>query len=204
MKKLVVEFIGTMFLVLAFGFTGNPLAIGIMLMVMVYMGGHISGGYYNPAVTVAIWLRGKLDLKGTVKYIIAQILGAFTAAFLYYIIKGSTFAPTPGTGIPAWKSILVEFIFTFALALIVLTVATAKKLEGNYIYGLAIGLTVTASAFTGGEISGGAFNPAVALGPMIMDVFQGGSSMANIFIYLIGPFVGGILSTYVFKYLNDE
>ena len=202
MRKLVMEFIGTMFLVLAIGFSGNPLAIGLMLAVMVYMGGHISGAHYNPAVTIAIWLRGKMDAKEIPGYIIAQILGAFIAALIFYMVNNSTFFPAPGSGVAAWKSILIEAIFTFALASVILNVATTKKLEGNYIYGLAIGLTLSVSAFSGGNVSGGAFNPAVGLGPILMDMFTGGSSTSHLLIYLTGPFVGGIIAAYVFKYLN--
>jgi len=204
MKQYLMEFIGTMFLVLAIGFSQNPLAIGLMLMVMVYMGGHISGGHYNPAVTLAVFMRGKIEKKLLPGYMISQILGAFTAALIFYIVNSDSFYPAPAAGFALWKTILLELIFTFALCSVVLAVATSEKMEGNYIYGLAIGLTVTASAFSVGGITGGAFNPAVYLGPMLMDTFTGGSSISHIVLYLIGPFAGGALAAVIYKVLNSD
>lgn len=204
MKQYLMEFIGTMFLVLAIGFSQNPLAIGLMLMVMVYMGGHISGGHYNPAITLAVFMRGKIEKKLLPGYMISQILGAFTAALIFYIVNSDSFYPAPAAGFALWKTILLELIFTFALCSVVLAVATSEKMEGNYIYGLAIGLTVTASAFSVGGITGGAFNPAVYLGPMLMDTFTGGSSISHIVLYLVGPLAGGALAAVIYKILNSE
>ena len=204
MKEYLMEFIGTMFLVLAIAFSQNPLAIGLMLMVMVYMGGHISGGHYNPAVTLAVFMRGKIESKFVTGYMISQILGAFTAALIFYIVSSNSFYPSPAEEFAIWQTILLELIFTFALCSVVLAVATSEKMAGNYIYGLAIGLTVTASAFSVGDITGGAFNPAVYLGPMLMDTFTGGSSISYIVLYLVGPFAGGALAAVVYKILNSN
>ena len=168
MKNYLTEFIGTFFLVLTIGLTviaGSPfapLAIGSALMVMVFMGGHISGAHYNPAVSLAVFLRGRMDsAMEMVYYWIAQILGAFVAAVIVYLCVSNTFAPAPGANASMLGVLLVEFLFTFALALVVLNSATAKGTEGNSFYGLAIGFTVMVGAFAGGDISGGAFNPAV-------------------------------------------
>lgn len=204
MRSYLMELIGTFFLVSAIGFSGNPFAIGIMLAVMIYAGGHISGAHYNPAVTLAVFLRGKLPSKEVVPYMISQIIGAFLAAFIVLIVTGKTFAPAPGDGIEIWKAIVVEMIFTFALATVVLNVATSSKLEGNKIYGFAIGMTVLASAICVGGISGGAFNPAVAIGPMIVSAVKGGTQINQVYVYLIGCFAGGALAAYGFKYLNNE
>lgn len=138
-------------------------------MVMVYMGGHISGGHYNPAVTLAVWLRGKLESRLVAGYMFSQILGAFAAALIFYLVQDRTFSPAPAAGVDVWKSILLELLFTFALCSVVLAVATSDRLKGNYIYGLAIGFTVLTGAFSVGSITGGAFNPAVAFGPQLMD-----------------------------------
>ncbi len=199
-----MEFVGTMFLVLVIALTGNPFAIGITLMVMVYMGGHISGGHYNPAVTLAVWIRGKLKANKIFGYMSSQVLGAFAAAFIAYILIGRPFVPSPTIGVVMWKSILVEILFTFALCSVVLAVATSKKLEGNHIYGLAIGFTLAVGAFAGGGISGGAYNPAVALGPMIFKSLIEAQSWNNLMIYLIGPFAGAILSSLAFRYFNPK
>ena len=199
-----MESIGAMFLVLVIALTGNPFAIGLMLMVMVYMGGHISGAHYNPAVTLAVWIIGKLKSNKIFGYMVSQVLGAFVAAFIAYSLVGKTFVPSPGIGVAMWQSVLVEILFTFALCSVILAVATSKKLEGNYIYGLAIGFTLAVGAFAGGNISGGAYNPAVALGPMILKSLIEGYNFSNLIIYIIGPFAGAILAALVFRYLNPK
>ena len=204
MKEYVMEFIGAMFLVLAIAFTGNPLAIGLMLMAMVYIGGHISGAHYNPAVTLAVWLRGKMNANKIFGYMASQVLGAFAASYIFYIVSGKTFLPSPGIGVSVWNSILVEALFTFVLCSVVLAVATSKKLEGNHIYGLAIGMALASGAYVGGNISGGVYNPAVALGPMILKSLVEGYSFSNLIIYLIGPFAGAIFAGLIFKYLNPK
>lgn len=204
MKEYLMEFIGTMFLVLAVGFSQNPLAIGLMLAVMVYMGGHISGGHYNPAVTLAVFLRGKLEGKFVAPYMISQVLGAFTAALIYYAVISSTFYPAPSAGIALWKTILLELLFTFALCSVVLAVATSEKTKGNYIYGLAIGLTVTVGAYSVGPITGGAFNPAVFLGPMLMDIFTDGSSVQHLILYIVGPIGGSALAAIIYRIINTD
>ncbi len=209
MKNYLTEFIGTFFLVLTIGLTViaespfAPLAIGSALMVMVFMGGHISGAHYNPAGSLAVFLRGRMDsAKEMVYYWIAQILGALVAAVIVYLCVSDTFAPAPGANASMQGVLLVEFLFTFALALVVLNTATANGTEGNSFYGLAIGFTVTVGAFSGGEISGGAFNPAGGVGPFLMDVIAGGGTIANIWIYLVAPLAGGAVAAYVFKIQN--
>ncbi len=204
MRNYLTEAIGTFFLVLAVCFTGNPLAIGLMLAVMVYIGGHISGGHYNPAVSLAVFFRKGLSSQSLVGYWASQIIGAFLAAMVFYIISHKTFVPMPGVGYSFQSALILELLCTFALALVVLTVATASKLKGNYVYGFAIGLTVTSAAFIAGPISGGAFNPAVALGPIILDAMLGGSGLANLLLYILGPLAGGALAAFVFGYINNE
>ena len=204
MKNYLVELIGTFFLVFVIALTGNPIAIGSILMVMVYMGGHISGAHYNPAVTLGVLIRKKIETKDAISYMAFQVIGAFLAALLYYLIYGKTFAPAPDPGFHIIKSVLIEGTFTFALVMVVLNVATHKKTEGNSYYGLAIGFTILAAAFAGGPISGGAFNPAVGLGPILMDTFTGGDSIGNLWVYLVGPFGGGIVAGIIFNYLNKD
>ncbi|WP_372367653.1 MIP/aquaporin family protein [Candidatus Uabimicrobium sp. HlEnr_7] len=205
MKSYIMEFIGTMFLVLAIGLTQDPLAIGIMLTAIIYAGGHISGAHYNPAITIAIWMRGKLATKYVAGYILMQILGAFVAAALCYYMAEKTFVPNLGEGITVSQAIIAEIIFTFLLAMVILNVATSSKLEGNYIYGLAIGFTVTASAFCVGGISGAVLNPAVGLSFVLVGkIINSGISIEQLYIYLTAPFVGGILAFLAFRFLNSE
>jgi aquaporin Z len=205
MNKYITEFIGTFFLVLTIGLSvlgGTPmapLAIGASLMVMVYMGGHVSGGHYNPAVSLAVLLRGKLQRRDVVPYMAMQVVGALAAAAIVYVVLGRTFAPAPGDAASPLAALLVEVLYTTALCLVVLHSATAPQTTGNSFYGLAIGFTVTAGAFAGGPISGGAFNPAVGVGPIVMQALLGGGSVGDLWLYLVGPFVGGGLAAAVYR-----
>ena len=206
MKKYVTEFIGTFFLVFIIGLCVvqgvgmAPLAIGAGLMILVYMGGHISGAHYNPAVTLGVIMRGSIASKEVVPYIVAQILGAIAASLAVNGILGQTFTPAPGSGISAGAAIGIEILFTFLLVLVILNVATSKSTEGNDYYGLAIGFTLVVAAFAGGAISGGAFNPAVGIGPIVVDVMMGNGTFGNLWLYLVGPVVGGALAAVVFKF----
>jgi aquaporin Z len=201
MNKYVVELIGTFFLVLTVGSTvitpgaGNlaPLAIGSALMVMVFAGGHISGGHYNPAVTLGVWLRGKCETRDVLPYWVSQLLGAGLAALVVRFFKGVP--ALPGSGLPILPALVAEFLFTFALVYVVLNVATAKGTAGNSFYGLAIGMTVMTGAFAVGNISGAAFNPAVAVGVTIMGL----STWANIWVYWVSELLAGALAALVFK-----
>jgi len=207
MKKYLVEFIGTFFLVLTVGMSvvdpgsiGNfaPLAIGSALMIMVYAGGHVSGGHYNPAVTLAVWLRGRCPSSDVPGYWISQIIGAFAAASLVLYLKGNPAgSPADVKIVPA---LIAELVGTFALAYVVLNVATAKATAGNSNYGLAIGFTVMVMAFALGGISGGAFNPAVATGITVMHL----EKSANLWLYLCGDLAGGALAALVFKLVNPD
>ena len=206
MHKALVELIGTFFLVLVIGLTViapgagamAPLAIGTILMVMIYAGGPISGGHYNPAVTLAVWLRGKCKTKDVPAYMGAQVLGAALAVPLVGFCKqGSDVSALVPQVLPAF---LVEFLFTFALAFVVLNVATSKKSAGNSYFGLAIGFTVLAAAYAGGGISGGAFNPAVAIGMTLMGL----SSVGNLWIFLVADLAAGALAAVVFRLINPD
>jgi len=205
MRNLVTEFIGTFFLVftVCLTVTGEvpmaPLAIGCSLMVMVYMGGHISGAHYNPAVSLALLLRGKMPGKDFIPYVVAQVLGAIVAAYLSSVIFGRTIPIAPSANASVVAALLVEILFTFALALVVLNVATHPDVKGNSFYGLAIGFTIVVAAFAGGSISGGAFNPAVGTGITVVHALLGGGSFASWWLYLVGPFVGGALAAVVYK-----
>ena len=206
MQKYLTEFIGTFFLVFTIGCTviagGSgvipPLAIGSALMIMIYAGGHISGGHYNPAVTLAVFLRGRCPARDVVPYMISQVGGAIVAALLVKYLKSGTevkaFVPLV---LPA---LLVEFLFTFALCYVVLNVATSKDTSGNSFYGLAIGMTVMTGAFAVGTISGGAFNPAVAVGVAVMGVL----AWPSLWVILTGTFLGGTAAALVFRFCNPN
>ncbi len=206
MRKALVEGLGTFFLVLTIGLTViepgagamAPVAIGAMLMVMVYAGGPISGGHYNPAVTLAVWLRGKCPTKDVPAYVVAQVAGALAAAAVVGFCKrGSVVMPLTPQALPA---LLVETVLTFALAFVVLQVATSTRSAGNSYFGLAIGATVTASAYAAGHISGGVFNPAVAVGITAMGL----SAPSSLWIFLVGNLAGGALAALVFRVTNPD
>jgi len=206
MNKDIIELVGTFFLVFTIGCTlvGNgagafaPLAIGSALMVMVFAGGHISGAHYNPAVTIGVWLRGKCETKDLPGYVIAQVVGAMLAASaVRYLKAGTTVAPiTPGT----LATLIAEFLFTFALVFVVLNVATAKNTSGNSFYGLAIGFTVMTGAFAVGNISGGVFNPAVAIGISMLGL----SAWGNIWIYLVAQIAAGVAAAMCFRIVSPN
>ncbi len=208
--KLVVELIGTFFLVFTVGMTVKspdlsamaPLAIGSALMVMIYAGGHFSGGHYNPAVTLGVTLRGKATWAEAIPYMVVQIVGGLLAAGAVLFIKGSG-TPVPPAGPPGTEysvaaKLLVEFLFTFALVYVVLNSATAKGTAGNSFYGLAIGFTVVVGAFAVGPVSGGAFNPAVAIGATTMGL----GDWMSVWIPLAADFAGGAVAALLFNFLN--
>ena len=172
-----------------------PLAIGAVLMVMVFAGGHISGGHYNPAVSTAVLIRGKMTSGEFGPYVMTQLFAGIVAALVARIVEGGGHAGSFASG---GKMLIVEFLFTFALAYVVLNVATARGTDGNSFYGLAIGFTVVAGAFAVGGLSGGAFNPAVALGALVLGIFK----WSNVWVYIIGPFLGGAVAAWVFLYVQ--
>jgi len=204
MRRYAVEFIGTFFLVLTIGCTGlaaapgviAPLAIGAVLMSLVYAGGHISGGHYNPAVTLGVFLRGRCPASDVLPYWGAQLLGAASAAWIVGLaLRGAPLTPFVA---PVVGAFLAEFLFTFALVYVVLNVATAKATDGNSYFGLAIGFTVLAGAFAVGRVSGAAFNPAVAIGASIVGQLQ----WSSLWLYLASELLAGAAAAFVFKALN--
>jgi aquaporin Z len=209
MNKFIVEFIGTFFLVFTVGTTVvntdagviPPLAIGFVLMVMVYAGGHISGGHYNPAVTTAVAIRGRMPAREVPAYFLAQLTGSvFGAGGAYWLTGDNQAAGAPPPAYALSQLVFAEFIFTFALAYVVLNVATSKATAGNSYFGLAIGSTVMVGAFAVGPISGGAFNPAVATGCWYLGLMPAGHYVA----YVAAEICAGALAAFVFKVLNPD
>lgn len=209
LKNYLVEFIGAFFLIFTvcatalFGASGviPPIAIGFALMIMVYAGGHISGGHYNPAVSLAAAIRGALSFKQLIPYWIAQILGGIAAATLalkYAAVPVETPVNCPFS---LCSLIAGEFLFTFALCYVVLSTATSKKVEGNSFYGLAIGGTVVVGAFAvGGALCHGAFNPAVAVALGVIS-----AATTKCICYTIATnLIAAIIAALTFKFVNTE
>lgn len=212
MKRYLVELIGTFFLVFTIGMTViapgagamAPLAIGSVLAVMIFAGGHVSGGHFNPAVTLGVFLRGKCPAGDVLPYMVAQSGGALLAAFAVQALKTGLVAKAAALAGPMTPEVapalVAELLFTFALVWVVLNTATAKGTSGNSFYGLAIGFTVLAGAYAVGGLSGGVFNPAVAIGVCTMKVVAWGS----IWIYLVANFAGGALAALTYRFVNGS
>jgi aquaporin Z len=206
-RKYAVELIGSFFLVFTVGasvFNGStftPLAAGAVLMVMIYAGGHVSGGHYNPAVTLAVLARGRIGWRDAMGYWIAQLAGGLIAAVAARAIVNPAHVSTLAlSGHALTAAALVELLFTFALAYVVVNVATSKSHPDNSFYGLAIGFTVVAGGFAVGKLSGGAFNPAVALGAGVMGLF----AWHTLWVYLLAQLAGGGAAGLVFLALNPS
>jgi aquaporin Z len=206
-RKYVVEVIGTFFLVFtvaACGFSHSaftPLAAGAALMVMVYAGGHISGGHYNPAVTLAALWRRRIGFGDAVAYWIVQFgAGAVAGVLARAVVNPPAVATLHPTGHALTATAVVELLFTFALCYVVLNVATSKDQPGNSFFGLAIGFTVLAGAFAVGGISGGAFNPAVTLGAAVGGLF----AWSTLWVYIVVQAVAGTAAGLIFRALNPD
>jgi aquaporin Z len=203
MHKAAAEFVGTFFLVLTVGCTGiaagpgviAPLAIGSILMAMIYSGGHVSGAHFNPAVTLGVFLRGRCPARDVAPYVLAQLAGAGAAAAIVLSFKTQE---AVAFSAPTAAAAAAEFLFTFALVYVILNVATSRATAGNSYFGLAIGFTVMAGAFAVGDISGGAFNPAVAIGAMTMHMLP----WATLPLYLVAELLGAAAAALVFRAIN--
>jgi aquaporin Z len=204
-RKYVVEFIGTFFLMFAVamaalsGSAFTPLAAGATLMVMVYAGGHISGGHYNPAVTLAALVRRRIEIGDALAYWIAQAVGGVIAGVIARaIVNPPTVKTLTLSGHVEVAAAMAELLITFALCYVVLNVATSKDQPGNGFFGLAIGFTVAAGAFAVGGISGGVFNPAVALGGATAGLF----AWPTIWVYILVELAAGVVAGLAFRALN--
>ena len=201
-QKLTTEFIGTFFLSLTictaavYGSAGEyaPFGIASTLMVMIYAGGHISGAHYNPAVTVSIYLRGACEKDEVLPYIASQVIGAISAAL---IVENLLFPAddSPVVFVLGTDAVVAELLFTFALAYVILNVATTESTSGNGYYGAAIALVVFAGAITVGSISLASFNPAVTSALIV----SGKLGLADSWMHFVPQFIGAILATYVYK-----
>ena len=202
-QKLTTEFIGTFFLsltictVAVYGSAVEhaPFGIAATLMVMIYAGGHISGAHYNPAVTVSIYLRGACDKEEVLPYIVSQVIAAVSAAIVVENFLFSGGFDTIDTFELGTDAVVAELLFTFALAYVILNVATTESTSGNGYYGAAIALVVLAGAITVGSISLASFNPAVTSALIV----SGKLTLADSWMHFVPQFVGAVLATYVFK-----
>jgi len=210
MPRYLTEFVGTLFFVMTIGLAVSsghaltPLIIGSALMALVYMGAPVSGAHYNPAVTLALFLRRKMPRGDLLPYWVGQLLGAVAGAYLSSIFLDHTFAPAPAPTASTGSAFLVELLYTSMLALVVLNCAAREATKGNSYYGLAIGFTIVVAVFAGGPISGGAFNPAVATGAIVINTLMGEGNLGHLWLYLAGPLAGGVLGALIFKLQGER
>jgi len=196
-SNTITETIGTALLVftiqvaVASGSDLAPVAIGGILIAGVFAGGPVSGAHYNPAVSFAIALRGCMTFAEIVPYMIAQIVGGTLGGFLGGTVSGQFATVAMGKHVHLLQAMLAEVVVTFALCFVVLSVATNPKVADNHYYGLAIGLVVMSGAVGVGGISGGAFNPAVALGLSFSGAF---SNLMYGLMVSVANLVGGAIA----------
>ncbi|MCA9834539.1 MAG: aquaporin [Thermomicrobiales bacterium] len=202
-RKLLVEFIGAFFLISAAGM-GGGFAAAAALALAIYGGAHISGGHYNPAVSLAMLMQKKLSPVEFGGYVVAQLLGGIAAGALVYTLLDTKFIPGAADGVSWGKAVLAEAVFTFLLVYTVCQVALPKKVDGNQYYGLAIGLTVVVGAMAVGNISGAALNSAVGIGPLLFDIANIGDHMSNVTLYLVGPLLGGAVASLVHTVVQGD
>lgn len=189
-QQMSAEAVSSLFLAAAVAMGSDAMGVGMMVAVLVFAFGHVSGAHINPAVTLAVYIRGKINVVRAALYIVAQVAGAFVGALVpMYVLDDKTIT-FPKRGVDdVMRVLVVETVFTLLIATVVLNVATTKAQAGNSFFGLAIGFAVTAAAKSGAYISGGAFNPAVGLAlPVIAEHYD------DIWIYAVGPLLGGALA----------
>ena len=199
MKKYVVEGVGTMFLVLAYAMIGYPFAIGSMLLVLMYAGSHISGGHYNPAVSLAMWMQKKISLENMFYYMTAQLSGGLVAAMICRLLTGSAYVPVPPAGVPAWRILPFEILFTFLFVFVFLSVMIAKKTAIGNLYGVVIGFALLTVAFLGGT-----YNPAVSFGPHLFKIFFNTNVIKYMPFHVVGSLFGGMFAAYGYRYLYSK
>lgn len=206
---MVTELVGTLLFVSVLALSGSagnlaPLAIGSALMAMVYMGGHISGAHYNPAVSFGAFLRRRIGVVQMLAYWAVQLIGAALAFVVADLVSGHSPGMHPGPKVDVFQALAVEILFTTALVLVVLNVAMTKSTQGNQYYGLAIGFTIAAAAFVGGPISGGAYNPAVGFGATFGSAVFGGGGWSDFWLYVAGPLIGAAIGAGIHSLQTDK
>jgi aquaporin Z len=204
MKKYITELIGSFFLVLALGMTGNALASGLMIIPIIYMGAHISGAHYNPAISISFWATGNMPQKTMWGYIGIQTAGAIAGCLMIYFMAGSAYQTVPSSAVTPLQYGSAELIFVLLLCMLYLTLFLTEQFKGNRIYGVAIGLSYAGILLIGEPVSGGAFNPSVAIAASLVDFFDYGESYMYLPVFVLAPAVGGIFAGHLFNYLLKQ
>ena len=200
MKSYLMEAIGTLFLILVIALTGNPVAIAATLAAMIYIGAHVSGGHYNPAVSIAVSIVGKQAWSKTIGYIFAQLSGGLLGVLVAHILSGKILVVAPAPETLLYQGILAEGLFTFVLVSAVLHTAVSHKAAGNSYFGMTIGLAVLIGAYSVGTLSGGAFNPAVGIAPLMYSLVTSKVFvLEHLIMYIVGPLMGAVLAAQFYQ-----
>lgn len=201
MKKYAMEFVGTFFLTVAISLTGNPLMIGLMLMAMIYVGGHVSGAHFNPAISFACFVQNRLKLADTGMYILAQSLGATLGLLFFMMVTNSSFSLDMVPGSPIVGPMSIEGLLVVVLCWVYLTMNFDNRYKNSVIPGIVIGLTLMAIVS-----AGSLFNPAVAIASMACNLVKDGScaGLASMVVYIAGPLLGGLAASFMFNYFKSE
>ena len=199
-----MEALGAFFLVLAFGLSGDALAIGLVLAAMVYGGVLVSGAHYNPAVSFAFFIKREIDFNTFVGYLVSQLLGVFAASGVLLLLSKSVFYVEPPTSTNLYEQATIELLLTFVLVFVYLSINSSKIVKTSSTYGLVVGLTYAGIIMLGSDISGGIFNPAISMGASALDYLATeGASFRFIPLYTLAPVAGGVIAAFVYKYLNE-
>jgi aquaporin Z len=201
MKRYAMEFVGTFFLTVAISLIGNPIAIGLMLMAMVYVGGHISGGHFNPAISFACLMQNKIDISETIKYIVAQSLGALLALCFFMMITNNSFTLDMVPGSPLVGPMAIEGLLVVVLCWAYLVMNYHQRYSNASIAGFVMGLTLMAIV-----CAGSLFNPAVAIASIACTAVKEGTfgGVASIMVYIVGPLLGGLVASFLHNYFKSE
>lgn len=202
MRQYFVELMGTFFLTLSVAITGNPIAVGLMFMAMYYVGEGVSGGYYNPVLSVAAWMRGVLKVEEALIYAGAQSIGAFFAVWFFKALTNNVFMPGIMADLSMPLAVSVEILLALVFALVFISVATSKEYKGSVVNGAVIGLTLSAALYIGSGI----INPAIAFGAYLGQLFSDGGALSRelLFVYICSPIVGGAFAAIVYDYIHKK
>lgn len=204
-RTAIVEFLGTFFLVLTVGLSGRipsaeiiaPVAVASVLIAFIYAGNDISGAHYNPAVTLSVWLQGRWNSRMVIPYVAAQFAGAGLAAWCVLALGDVQRRLEP---ILLREGFIAEFVFTFALCFVILSVTRSDVVASHQLGGLAIGLVVLGGAVCVGRISGGVFNPAVAIAMLVM----GTASTSDLVVYFSAQSTAGIVAALLARSMHGK
>jgi len=202
MLKYTIEFFGTFLLVTALGISGNPLAIGLLLAALIYIGADLSGAHYNPAVTLAAWASNEIPSRNLISLIFVQILGAAFAAGFIWWLNGSTFVTEPSSSTGIAEFIAIEFIFSFIFILTFLTLIYPNKNRRNPVYGLLAGGVLGACYLFSEVYTGVGLNPALSIGYISADTINHGSTYFHLPFYVFSPLIGGLAAAYAHQKIS--